>query len=269
MDRISRESAELHYVERPPAAALREWIAGYWEFRYRPAEPVPYRHSVPPDGCTSLAVIPLPGGGPLTVISGPWVAAFTVTIFPGARYWGVRFQPHGMSAALGIDPAVVRDGSRPAAPLLRELAPALARLGESAPDIAGLAPGLDRLLLREAAGWARPETLVRAAVTAIRAAGGEVSVARLASELGVATRTLRRRFRGATGLAPKEFARIERLLRAARTLIPGVRPSWSRLAAEAGYADQPHLVHEFRELTGLSPGAFLARVRATAHDLGP
>jgi AraC-like DNA-binding protein len=259
----------FHYTERAAAPPLREWIAGYWGFRYRPVAGVPLVHNVPPDGCTSLAVVPVHGAGPMAVLTGPWVAAFTVPLAPGAFYWGVRFQPHGASAALGLDPSALRNRSQPAMPLLGELAAALARLPSPDGDLAALAPVLDRLLLSRAASWRRPETLVRAAVTAIRAAGGEVSVARLAAELETTPRTLLRRFRRATGLSPKEFVRIERLLRAARALLPGPRPNWATVAAESGYADQPHLVHEFRELTGLSPQAFLGRVRATSHDLAP
>jgi AraC-like DNA-binding protein len=35
-------------------------------------------------------------------------------------------------------------------------------------------------------------------------------------------------------------------------------PDWSRIAAECGYYDQPHLVHEFRRLSGLTPNEYLA-----------
>jgi AraC-like DNA-binding protein len=31
--------------------------------------------------------------------------------------------------------------------------------------------------------------------------------------------------------------------------------SWARIAAESGYADQPHLIREFRRFTGTTPGA--------------
>ncbi len=39
---------------------------------------------------------------------------------------------------------------------------------------------------------------------------------------------------------------------------------WGRIAAEAGYYDQAHLIGDCRELAGLTPGAFRARQTARA-----
>ncbi len=32
---------------------------------------------------------------------------------------------------------------------------------------------------------------------------------------------------------------------------------WAALALELGYYDQPHMIHEFQELAGSSPQAFI------------
>jgi AraC-like DNA-binding protein len=59
------------------------------------------------------------------------------------------------------------------------------------------------------------------------------------------------------GLAPRRLLRIVRLHR-----VPGachLRPRWADLAADAGYADQHHLVREFRSLLGETPVSWLAR----------
>ncbi|MBM7116030.1 helix-turn-helix transcriptional regulator [Archangium primigenium] len=97
--------------------------------------------------------------------------------------------------------------------------------------------------------------------------GEEVRVESVAERLGVTARHLRRAFTESIGIGPKEFARTVRLRRAL-----GMATSardWGRIAVDAGYYDQAHLITDFRELVGLTPGAFLKRAdeaRAARHD---
>jgi AraC-like DNA-binding protein len=90
--------------------------------------------------------------------------------------------------------------------------------------------------------------------------GGEVRVESVAEVLGVTGRHLRRAFNESVGIGPKEFARTVRLQRA----VTGATTSndWARIAVEAGYYDQSHLIADFRELVGLTPGDFV-RARRT------
>ena len=41
----------------------------------------------------------------------------------------------------------------------------------------------------------------------------------------------------------------------------GTTHDWRRIARDAGYYDQAHLIGDFRELVGLTPGAYLRRAR--------
>jgi AraC-like DNA-binding protein len=87
--------------------------------------------------------------------------------------------------------------------------------------------------------------------------GDEVRVDSVAGRLGVTARHLRRAFVENVGIGPKDFARTVRLQRAVR-LLDG-QHSWGRIAADAGYYDQAHLIADFRELVGFTPGAFARR----------
>lgn len=72
------------------------------------------------------------------------------------------------------------------------------------------------------------------------------------------------RFRAATGLAPKEYARVRRLRRALHGLAQGRRAG--DIALDAGYADQAHLQREFRSMCGMTPRDYrIAGARSQVH----
>jgi AraC-like DNA-binding protein len=71
-------------------------------------------------------------------------------------------------------------------------------------------------------------------------------------------------FDRSVGLSPKGLARVLRFRRALRGLdeAGGGPVSWARLAALAGYADQPHFIRDFRVFAGVTPAAYLRERRA-------
>lgn len=95
------------------------------------------------------------------------------------------------------------------------------------------------------------------------ARGGRVGVGRLAAELGMSRRYLSGRFAAQLGLSPKTVARQLRFARMRRSIEAGCAVggvSWARMAVEGGYADQSHLVREFRALAGVTPTEYVARL---------
>ena len=78
----------------------------------------------------------------------------------------------------------------------------------------------------------------------------------LAAHLGSTERALQRLVLHRVGLTPKWLIQRRRLHDAVERLKSG-SVSLAELAAELGYADQAHLTHDFRAVTGMTPGAFL------------
>jgi AraC-like DNA-binding protein len=58
------------------------------------------------------------------------------------------------------------------------------------------------------------------------------------------------------GLPPKKLMRVRRFQRVLKLLAAQPAASWAQLAADAGYADQPHLNRDFREFAGVAPEVY-------------
>jgi len=93
------------------------------------------------------------------------------------------------------------------------------------------------------------------------------SVSTVARDLGLSERHLRRVFKEAVGVGPKEFARLVRFERALCAAHDSVGESWASIAAATGYYDQAHLIGEFHSISGVTPRALLTELRAGRPEL--
>jgi AraC-like DNA-binding protein len=128
---------------------------------------------------------------------------------------------------------------------------------------------MDRFLLGRLDRGPRPSPEVGRAWERLVATGGAVPIRQLAREVGWSHKRLLTRFHQQVGLAPKTAARLVRFNGVWRRLDEDGPLDWGLVAAEAGYADQAHLVREFRQFTGTTPTGFLAQTRHADGDGGP
>lgn len=242
------------------SAASRSWLSRFVE-DVGVIEPVagrPTQIQRLPDGRTTLVFRVIEEGrrGDLSV-SGPRTRALFKTTTGIVRALVLQFKPGWSVPLLGVAASALTDRIV----LLEDL------WGSSGGDLChglleaqSVAEVLDRLA--EAIALRAQETsepasgrLARDAVRLLE--GDEVRMESVAERLGVTGRHLRRAFMESVGIGPKEFARTVRLQRAVRSA--ATSNDWARIAAEAGYYDQSHLIADFRELVGLTPGAFVKR----------
>ena len=149
--------------------------------------------------------------------------------------------------------------------LVDVLGPDGRRLGErlrEAPSWGQRFALLDHFLLRQLEEGQRPSPEVGRAWQRLVASGGTVPIARLAEEVGWSHKRLIARFRHQLGLRPKTAARLVRFNGVWRRLDEDRPLDWGLVAAETGYADQAHLVREFRQFTGTTPTGFQAKVNS-------
>jgi AraC-like DNA-binding protein len=132
----------------------------------------------------------------------------------------------------------------------RELPARLDEMGESA-----RIDGLESVLLRRIRAGSEPAGTVNVAGLAawVLQGRGRMSVERLAEAAGVSRQHLTRVFRERVGVSPKLYSRLARFQSALVYAVVGRKVDWARASAELGYADQSHMIADFREFSGLTP----------------
>ncbi len=81
-------------------------------------------------------------------------------------------------------------------------------------------------------------------------------LADLCAAAGLGQRTLQRMFLHYAGVSPTWVIRRYRLLEAAEAVRDGSAVSWVQVAADLGYADQAHLIRDFRAAIGQTPARY-------------
>ena len=272
------------YRELAPASALRGHVRAY--FSFMPGAPAPpanrrllrevrfalaesFCSPLIADGHASLALelggLCEPGRGwtfaapPRGSVVGPQRRAGTSVPGGCAEMVGAYFEPAVPTALLGA-PAEALADRLVGLDLLwgwdgAKIVERIADLGEAA--------RLDRLeavLLERlgAASLSAPELDVAGLARWIRAHPAGASVRRLAQSAGVSRQHLTRRFRQAVGVSPKRYSRLARF-HAGLAFAGSGRDSWAETAIALGYADQSHMIAEFREFSSLTPAALAAK----------
>lgn len=210
--------------------------------------------------CLSVTVrgevhVPVHGLLPARFVSGPFSEAMPTQARGPLLSMSVIVQPWllpslvGTSAQAMVDRFVDVGG-----------AASLRCVCEAAADAARDAAGMERLwqavhALLPASAWSVPTELALAEAEQ----HGPAAAARM---LGVSERHYRRLFVEQMGLAPKLWQRTKRFESALRQLAAsGSDAALGELALDAGYADQPHMNRDFRELVQQRP----AGVRSGLH----
>jgi AraC-like DNA-binding protein len=230
----------LRYQEYAPAADLAGLVRCYWSLSGDASGAPPER--IIPDGRFDIV---FHRGDPFLRNGERQPAAMLVgeirrpvVVQPAGRVdvFGVRFRLGGLSAFVRDPARELRDMILPLNEIVR--APLPEEVGS---------------FLRSRRSSPRALRLARAAINVIRRTPS-IRSRRLASILGTTERTLERAFGQCIGMTPKQFARLTRFHAALGDPL-----------LDAGYYDQSHLIHEFREFSGTTPAAFV-RERNALND---
>ncbi len=254
----------------PPSPALAPFVETFWGVRG-----VAHFHveSVLPNGATEVMV----NLGPVQEVVAygereardgfrrAWIAGIqdqrlVHASAHGADHVAARFHPGGAHAFFGLPMDELTDRvveledvvGRPAAEAL------WARVRE-APDDEARCRALEAWLLERRRAVHPYFATVRRAIDILRDRSWGTPVGEACARLGLSHRHLVKQFRHTVGLTPKVYARVERFQGVVAACRGRDEVPWSRVAARFGYADQSHLIREFRRLAMVTPEEFLER----------
>lgn len=257
----------MDYRELRPRGPLAAVVECVWTLEL-PASAASEPQSILPDGCVEWIVhlgdAPLEHGAggalraqPRSFVVGPQERALRITPRGALRCVGVRFQPAGAARVLGVRAQEIAGRVVESSVLDARLARAIdARLDVDDGADACLA-AVESALAERFTRAAAPDPLAHAATSALLRTRGRVEIEALAGALGTNRRQLERVFAREVGLAPKVLARILRFQHA-YGLAQVEAPDWVSIAQTAGYADQSHMIRDFRAFADTTP-AGLAR----------
>ena len=238
------------YQEIQPGRRLARYVECYWSREEAHGTP---NHSVLPDGCVDILFTTQSREPAGLALVGLMTTPSAFDIPRGRAFFGVRFRP-GMAAAFMPEAAQLNDRSEPLESIWGKTARViLGRLAESSSP-ARMAEIMEEIL--------RPLEPPDSAERALRRlADTTVPLDCLASDAGLSERHLRRACAERAGVSPKYLRRILRFRNATERLCAirtkAAQPDWAQFAAACGYYDQAHLIREFHEFAGCTPGRFI------------
>jgi AraC-like DNA-binding protein len=213
-----------------------------------------------------------------TAFRGAWISGMrrgwiVIEAAPQSSMAVIRFRPGGAYPFLGFSAEGITDIVGHVDEVLGEPIGRLRDRVLEAPDPASRVAAIERWLLERAGSRLALHPAVTYACDRLFAPGG-LRITDVVDELGYSQRHVLALFRRWVGLSPKQYGRVRRFQHVLRSVVrgPGVpldgppdalpaarppEPDWAAVAAAHGYYDQSHLVRDFREFSGLSPGAYL------------
>lgn len=249
-----------------PAPELNGFVHEYWEVRGRLS---PFREAVLPNGYVEVMVNLGPvhrvfegrgtGVWDRSWFSGLQERSIFIESLEGTHLVSARMRPLGATRLFGL--AAPR-AANSIVDLDAIIGPDAAELRERL--LAADCPEsrfviLEALLRDRCASELAVPSFVADAAARIEQSHGCLRVAEMHEELGVSRKHLAVSFTRYVGISAKSYARIQRFVWTVDQLRLVSDVEWSRLAAEAGYSDQSHLVRDFQRVGAASPTEYLRR----------
>jgi AraC-like DNA-binding protein len=252
----------VNYIERKPQPALSEHVECFW-FASSNAEPGGAPERVLPDGCLEwIFHLGAPFRRlnpahewelqPRSFVVGELTRFILLQPTGPVDTMGVRFRPGGAYRFLPFPVDLLTDSFVSTGNIWGRDGEYLEERVLSVRSHQDRQQAVETFLISRLPD-SEPRRRFDAAISEVMRSRGQTRVNQIAAAIGCSPRQLEREFRARAGLSPKALARVIRFQNLLRLAGEDALRQWASVALDCGYSDQPHMVREFRELSGQSP----------------
>ena len=247
-------AARFELRRHEPASGLAGWVEFYWNPRWDLRGRPDHEQEV-----LAHPNVHLVWEEPEPLVYGVQRGVFRRVLHGRGQVFGVKFRPGAFRPFAAGPVAELADRTVPAEEIFGAEVAAVGTEILRRDDLGAMAAAADRFLLARLPAETDPRVAqVAALVERITASPQLFRVDALARELGMPVRRLQRLFAEYVGASPKFVLRRARLHEAASRADEGTTVDWTALAADLGYADQPHFIRDFTAAVGAPPTRYAA-----------
>ena len=253
---------------RRPSGVLGEFVDLIWVAEdYAPAHP---QERLMPMGAMNVVVAWNRCGDVWSAASGVHTESVMLDTSAPFSIIGVSFKPGGGFPFFPMPAGELHNLSVPLDAVWGRRASDVCERLMDAPTPASKVATIEQALLATARGRLDRHPAVPYAVSELGDSSRPRPIASVVEEIGLSQRRFIEVFRNEVGVTPKAFSRVRRFQRVLGCVEHETEVDWSSVALAAGYFDQAHFIHDFREFAGVSPTMYLryrsSRNHIAVHD---
>jgi len=261
------ERALYKYEEIKPPKELFGFINKIWLFNSEAFSDMGKNFRILPDYTSSLIFTSGSSAKRQQVfLVGPNTLPIQIQYFPKQLSCGFRFKPAILHGLLGVSPSISLDKVVRLDEIIDETSHrALVKAFFSTANVKKKIAVFGSFISGFSNEPKAKQIELHKIIDIMLRSEGSVKLETIYDSLNISSRQFQRNFIAATGLTPKEFCKIVRFHTLANKLVKNNFRHYDALV-EMGYYDQSHYYREFKEFTGMLPGAFESRQRRIKHQ---
>lgn len=250
-----------------PSDFLSPYVKSYWMIENMMADGREHTQRIVPTGLTELSFYlgdqpscsdPGKSFSEHGVLTGQINNPFDLHIRGRLSLFSVCFYPHGLTPFLDFPVKELKNQSFPVSFIFggdgKELAEKLSTRDSFHQRISIMEAYLYRRLTRQK--HVSDDPRARYSIRLINKSKGLLNIDQLASWVCLSRKQFERVFLNHVGISPWQFSRIVRFQNALQIKAGNHAVSLTELAYDCGYYDQSHMINEFINLSGKSPGSY-------------